>query len=80
MSKIKPRHIHVEVTPREFDRVQAIKGDTQKWKPWLLSLPDQFRSLHERAEMFRLRAENAEKENEDLRERIRLLQTEESPQ
>lgn len=70
------RHLHVELSTSELRRLQEVKNASgyTKWRDWLLSLPDQFRSLHERGEMFRLKAEDLEQENVDLKARLVRLQ------
>jgi hypothetical protein len=59
-------------------RLQEVKDASSysKWRDWLLSLPDQFRILHERSEMFRLRAESLEQENMELKNHLARLRIE----
>ncbi len=70
------RHLHVKLTSGELLRLQDAKNNSgySKWRDWLLSLPDQFRILHERGEMFRLKAEDLEQENAALKIRLGHLQ------
>lgn len=75
MSEKKKRTIHVKLHPVEFDRVVRMRGEN-KWKEWLLSLPDQFRTLTERVELYERRNTEYEAENEQLKERLRVLQEE----
>lgn len=71
------RHLHVKLTPGELLKLQEAKNASgySKWRDWLLSLPDQFRILHERSEMFRLRAENLDQENREMKERLTRIQS-----
>ena len=71
---VKPKNLHVLFKdPEELERIKRMKGKME-WKEWLLTLPDQFRNLTDRIELWKRRAEQYEKENEALTERIRVLQ------
>lgn len=71
---VKPKHMHVYFDdPDDFERVKKIKGK-REWKEWLLTLPDQFRNLTDQIELWKRRAQEFEKENEDLHKRIASLQ------
>lgn len=59
--------------PVEYERIVRMRGK-MRWRDWLLTLPDQFRMLTERIELYQRRAEQYERENIDLMERIRVLQ------
>lgn len=73
MGEVKPRSLHVLLDPDEFAALERMRGH-RKWKAWLLSLPDQFRDLIERVELWKHRSEVYEMENEQLKERIEALQ------
>lgn len=73
MEKTKSKNLHVVLDPDEFKALERMRGN-QKWKPWLLNLPDQFRTLVERAELWKRSSEVYEMENDQLKERITALQ------
>ena len=73
MEKVKPKSLHVILNPDEFKALERMRGD-RKWKGWLLSLPDQFRDLTERVELWKHSSEIYEMENAQLKERIASLQ------
>jgi len=74
MDEQKPKNLHVIFKNHdEFHRLERMRGQ-RKWRDWLLTLPEQFRDLTERIRLFRERAELAERENEELKERLRRLQ------
>lgn len=71
---MKPKNMHVEFPdPDEYERVKKMKGGME-WRQWLLTLPEQFRNLTDRIELWQRRAEEYEKENIELKERIAVLQ------
>ena len=71
---VKPKNLHVYFKdPDELERLKRIKGK-REWKEWLMTLPDQFRQLTDRIELWKRRAEDFEKENKELTERVRALQ------
>ena len=72
--EMKPKNLHVLFRdPAELERLKRIRGKME-WKPWLLTLPDQFRAFIDTIELWKRRAGDFEKENNDLKERIRVLQ------
>jgi len=72
--EVKPVNMHVKFPdPDEYERVKKMKG-AMDWRPWLLTLPDQFRNLTDRIELWKRRAEDYERENAELKERIKTLQ------
>lgn len=73
MDEVKQRSLHVLLDPDEFKALERMRGN-YKWKPWLLSLPDQFRTLTEKAELWKRSSEVYEMENRQLKERIVSLQ------
>ena len=73
MEEVKPKNLHVVLDPDEFKALERMRGN-YKWKPWLLSLPDQFRALTEKAEVWKRSSEVYELENIQLKERIVVLQ------
>ncbi len=71
---MKPLNLHVVFKNHdEFHKLKRMRGQ-RSWRKWLNTLPEQFRDLTERIRLFRERAELAEKENEKLKERLRVLQ------
>ena len=71
---VKPRNLHVFFKdPDELEQLKRLKGK-REWRDWLMTLPDQFRQLTDRVELWKRRAEDFEKENTDLKERVRALQ------
>ena len=73
MEEVKSKNLHVVLDPDEFKALERMRGN-YKWKPWLLSLPDQFRALTEKAEVWKRSSEVYELENIQLKERIVVLQ------
>lgn len=72
--EVKKKSMHVIFKDQvEYDRIIRMRGK-RKWKDWLLTLPDQFRTLTERVELYQRRSDQYEQENNDLKERIRVLQ------
>jgi hypothetical protein len=72
--EVKPKNMHVLFKdPDEYERLKRLKGK-REWREWLLTLPKQFRDLTDRIELWKRRADEYKKENEELKERIRVLQ------
>jgi hypothetical protein len=67
------KSLHVLMDPDEFAAVERMRGN-RKWKEWLLGLPDQFRELTERVELWKHKSEVYEMENAQLKQRITSLQ------
>lgn len=72
--QVKPKHLHVYFEdPDELARIKRLKGK-REWREWLLTLPDQFRNLTDQIELWKRRANDFEKDNEELKKRITSLQ------
>lgn len=73
-NEIKPKRLHVDFPDiDEYDKITKMRGN-RKWRDWLLSLPDQFRTLTERAEHYKREADFYKEQLKQAEERIRSLQ------
>lgn len=68
-------NLHVEMFPEERELLRKWKG-RQKWKVWLLSIPQLLRNASDEREKAELKLEIAMRDIKELEERCQRLQKE----
>ena len=62
----RPMRLHVKLTKQEHAKLKKQRGDN-KWRPWLLSIPEQLMAMRDRNEVLQNEVNQLKKDNQDMR-------------